>query len=174
VGFLAKTDPTFTASAQTYFAKLATVMQMLGKMAEAERSGTPFTTEQMAFINQAVHLQPAGCNGEHTFDGWYAQLYRSVLAGAEYDPTITDVHTQPTDEDGSPVGRVLHVGTGMPRLMVVSVDTCQGPRAYAGLASSYFEVVTQNYQRLTDMTWSSTLNAQVPDDVRWMKDLVVR
>jgi len=69
---------------------------------------------------------------------------------------------------------VLHVGTGMPRLMVLSVDTCQGPRAYAGLASSYFEVVTENYERLTDQIWSQKLLQKTPDDVRWMKDIVVR
>jgi hypothetical protein len=35
------------------------------------------------------------------------------LAGQsiEFDPTIADVHTQPTDAAGNPVGHVLHVGT---------------------------------------------------------------
>ena len=66
----------------------------------------------------------------------------------EFDPTIADVHTQPTDAYGAPVGRVLHVATGMPRTMVVTVETCTGPRAYVGLASSYFERVTDLMSRI--------------------------
>ena len=49
------------------------------------------------------------------------------------DPTIADVHTAPTDAGGNDVGWVLHVGTGFPRLMVVTAETCTGPRAYAAL-----------------------------------------
>jgi hypothetical protein len=48
---------------------------------------------------------------------------------------------------------VLHVGTGAARPLVVVADTCSGPRAYVGLASSYYEVVTSNYERLDDPTW---------------------
>ena len=115
---------------------------------------------------------PVGCGG--TSDGWYAQIYLSTDKGSKYDPTIADVPPQPFDEVGSEVGRVLHVGTGMPRLMVVSVDTCQGPRAYAGLASAYFQLVNDHYERLTDETWSGQILKQTPDDVRWMGDVVVR
>ena len=74
------------------------------------------------------------------------RLVRELFFGAnpiEFAPTIADVHTQPTDEGGNPVGRVLHVGTGYARLMVVTADTCTGPRAYAGLVSSYYEEVTE-------------------------------
>jgi hypothetical protein len=93
--------------------------------------------------------------------------------GGEYDPTIADVHTQPTDEAGNPVGKVLHVGTGMPRLMVVSVDGRGGPQAYAGLVSSYFEQITGDFQRLDDPTWAATVQSMGPADVPWMKDLIL-
>jgi hypothetical protein len=43
-----------------------------------------------------------------------------------------------------------------------------------GLASSYFERITENFVRLTDPLWSDELNGATPDDVPWMKDLVVR
>jgi hypothetical protein len=82
--------------------------------------------------------------------------------------------TQAADEVGSSVGRVLHVGTGKPRLMVVTVDSCAGPRAYAGLVTSYFEKITENWQRLTDQQWATELEAATPADVPWMSDLVVR
>jgi hypothetical protein len=68
---------------------------------------------------------------------------------------------------------VLHVGTGYARLMVVTANSCDGPKAYAGLASSYFEDVTQNLQRLDDPTWATMLNASPPPaDVAWMSGLI--
>jgi hypothetical protein len=106
--------------------------------------------------------------------GWYARLFYDQLTALEADPTIADVHTQPADEAGNTVGRVLHVATGNPRLMVVSVDSCDGPRAYAGVVSAYFEQITGNFVRKTDQVWASELTASTPADVPWMQDLVAR
>jgi hypothetical protein len=146
---------------------------MLEAMADRERRGLPLTAEQLAFINEAVQIQP-GCGSPAGFTGWYAQLYYDNLSAIDLDPTIADVHTQPTDEGGTEVGRILHVGTGEPRLMAVTVDGCDGPHAYLGLASSYFERVTEHYQRLDDQAWSAEITIATPADVEWMKDLVVR
>jgi hypothetical protein len=166
-------DPYLKEQIPAYFKRLHDVAGKLQAMAEHQRTGMPFTPEQMEFINQAVHIQ-WGCGSADGADGWYPELFFSNWSSVQFDPTIADVHTQPTDEVGNPVGRVLHVGTGMPRLMVVTVETCTGPRAYAGLASSYFERVTENFQRLDDETWATEINATTPDDVPWMKSLVVR
>jgi hypothetical protein len=54
--------------------------------------------------------------------------------------------------------------------MVVVAEGCSGPRAYAGLASSYREKVTENFQRLTDEVWKTTW-LQEPEP-SWMTDLV--
>ncbi len=156
-----------------YFDDVERVTTVLLGMAQAQRAGTPFTAEQMAFINQAVRIQE-GCGSPAGAEGWFADLYFDRAQGADFNPTIADVHTQPTDEVGNPVGKVLHVGTGGPRLMVVSLETCSGVKAYAGLASSYFERVTQDFQRLDDETWSSEITTTTPADVRWMSDIVVR
>ena len=67
---------------------------------------------------------------------------------------------------------MLHVGTGLPCTMVVTVDTCAGPRAYVGVVSSYHEKVTKNFERLTDHEWSASIQATPPADVPWMTDLV--
>jgi hypothetical protein len=154
-----------------HFALVADVSDQLREMAEHELTGTPFTDEMMAFINQAVKLQSI-CGGVDLENpGWYGQLFLEPHDALEFDPTIADVHTQPTDEGGAPVGRVLHVGTGAPRLMVVINETCTGPRAYAGLASSYFEQITENFERLTDEGWAeSVLDRTSP---AWL-DAVVR
>jgi hypothetical protein len=158
---------------QGYFARLGDVAKTLEGMAEHQRTGTPFTQEQLDFVNRAVAVQ-LGCGDPAGAEGWYADLFYDVLKGVELDPTIADVHTQPTDEAGNEVGRVLHVGTGLPRAMVVTVETCSGPRAYAGLASSYFERVTEDWERLDDETWAAELEDATPADVPWMSDLVVR
>ncbi|MBK8256267.1 MAG: DUF3160 domain-containing protein [Polyangiaceae bacterium] len=155
----------------SYFDNLHNVSKTLASMAEHERTGTPFDTDQMAFINQTVKLQE-GCGDPAGLDGWYAQLFFDNENSVMFDPTIADVHTQPTDEFGNMVGRVLHVGTGHARLLVVTADTCVGPRAYVGLASSYFEKITENFERMTDEEWAAELNTKAPQDVPWMTDLV--
>ncbi len=157
----------------TGFQKLAEISATLEEMAAYQRDGIPHTEAHLAFINRAVRIQ-MGCGDPEGAEGWYADLFFAPAEGVKYDPTIADVHTQPTDEVGNMVGKVLHVGTGKPRLMVVTVDTCNGPRAYAGLASSYFERVTENFERLDDPQWAQELQSTTPADVRWMQDLIAR
>lgn len=156
-----------------YFQNVATVSGRLREMAEYELSGTALTPEMLGFINQAVVISE-GCGDPALSGGWYYQLFFQPETAPDFDPSITDVHTQPTDEVGAEVGRVLHVGTGMPRLMVVAVDTCAGPRAYAGLASSYFEKTTEHFERLTDLDWAQAIRSANPPDVGWQADIVTR
>ena len=165
--------PWLVDSVGRYFDEVHTVATTLGSMAEHQRSGAPFNQEQMDFINEAVVVDQ-GCGEPTGATGWYPRLFFSSADAIEYDPTIADVHTQPTDASGNPVGRVLHVGTGSPRLMVVTASTCTGPRAYAGLVSSYFEQITRDFERLDDETWATSLNAATPADVPWMESLVAR
>jgi hypothetical protein len=123
------------------------------------------------------------CGGAFA-QGWYPKLFYGADP-TEFSPTIADVHTQPKDEGGVDVGRVLHVGTGYARLMVVTANTCTGLRAYAGLVSSYFEEITQNYRRLDDPTWEMRLGSMgavgwndnggnPAPDVPWLVDLIAR
>ena len=165
--------PALKAQLGKHFQNVATVARTLGEMAQHQLSGTELTPEMLSFINQAVVLNE-GCGDPSLEGGWYHQLFFNTDTAPDYDPTIADVHTQPTDEAGTPVGRVLHVATGMPRLMVVAIDTCSGPRAYAGLASSYFEKTTENFERLNDEDWASSIRGANPDDVSWLSDVVTR
>ena len=106
--------------------------------------------------------------------GWYPQLFYQPDDVDEQNTLIVDVHTQPADEGGAPVGKVLHVGTGFPRLMVATFETCSGPRAYAGVVSAYHETTTANFERLTDAQWTDAIATSPPAEVPWMTDLVVR
>lgn len=150
-----------------YFAELHAVTALLEEMAEYQRAGTPFTEEHMTFVNDTVGFAEGGCVPEGS-RGWYARLFFDRPTSSNYDPVVADVHTQPTDEVGNMVGNVLHVGTGMARLMVVTADTCTGPKAYAGLAASYHELVTSNFERLDDEAWKERLRTEPPADVPWL------
>jgi len=159
-------------SIPSFFTNLSSAAKTLKAMAEAQVAGTPFTDEQMMFINQAVSIQIVGC-GTQQGVGWYPKLFYGTGLELESHPTIADVHTAPTDEEGNDVGWVLHVGTGLARMMVVTANTCDGPKAYVGLASSYFEDLTTGLKRLDDPTWDTALtSATPPADVSWMSDLV--
>jgi hypothetical protein len=154
---------------QDYFARLGSVMDRLGRMAEAERSGAPHAPEDIAFINQAVALQ-AGCGGFAGQTGWYRELFFQPETSIEAAPTIADVHTDPGGQ--FPVSRgpsVLHVGTGNPRLMIVAIDSCTGPRAYVGAVSDYQERVNPGLQRLDDQTWSTLVTQGVRWEPAWMQ-----
>lgn len=166
-------NPGLATQVPTYFQTLRDVAKKLGEMAQNERDGIPLTADHLAFINQAVMVQ-FGCGDPEGSSGWYAQLFFDNHGSVQEDPTIADVHTQPTDEVGNPVGRVLHVGTGLPRLMVVTADPCGTPQAYVGVASAYFEHVTEQFQRKTDEEWQKDLQNATPPDVPWMSDLVSR
>jgi hypothetical protein len=150
-----------------YFMELGTVADRLRDMAERQITGLPFTAEQLAWVNEAVTIKDVqkGCVVAHVPDGWYVKLFYNPDDTTKTAPTIADVHTNPV------AGQVLHVGTGVPRLMVLTAETCVGPRAYVGLASSYYEKLTTGFQRLTDEEWTTALVAS-PPDVPWMQDLI--
>jgi hypothetical protein len=165
-----------SSGAAAYFASLASTAGMLEAMALQQAQGTPFTGEQMAFINQAVVLKNESvvCATVQRPAGWYPRLFYSPDSAKEQDTLVADVHTQPADEAGTMVGKVLHVGTGFPRLLVVTFNTCSGPRAYVGVVSAYHETVTQDFLRLTDQAWTQQLTASPPAEVPWLAGLVSR
>ena len=168
-----------------YFTHLGHISDILGEMAQQELEGIPFTAEQLGFINDAIRIgyQDVICTEIPYAAGWYAELFFEVDGALDMDPTIADVHTQPADESGAIVGRILHVGTGLPRVMVVAINQCDGPRAYAGMVFAYHEKVTENFERMTDEEWSSELYPMLnpaaaedgytpPADAPWMTELM--
>lgn len=169
VNSLPATTP-LMGNAAAYFEHLTQVAFMLGEMAEYQRARRPLEAAHLAFINELVRIS-RGC-GMAQAPGWFLKLHWDQYAANLAIPIVADVFTQPTDGAGNPVGRVLHVGTGQPRLMVLTADTCQGPRAYFGLASSYYEHTTDGFMRLNDSTWGSMLRSMPPNDVSWLSDVL--
>jgi hypothetical protein len=161
----------------TYFEQLRSVAATLEAMAKNQRTGAPHTAEQIAFINQLLYRN--GCAGS-AFDGWYAKLFYDASArdASAVDNVIADVHTQPSDEDGNDVGRILHVATWLPRTLIFTAESCSGARAYVGLVSSYHEVITEKWLRLGDDDWRSRNSPDghggwvTPPEVPWLSAVV--
>ncbi|HXS18239.1 MAG TPA: DUF3160 domain-containing protein [Polyangiaceae bacterium] len=167
-------DGDFGDQISQYFARVAEINTTLADMARLQRAGEPHSAQHLAFINQAVTTN-INCDGTVLgHSGWYADLHFDPLQAVERDPVITDVHT---DIGGAlPVARepsVMHVGTGDPRLMVVTVNSCSGPRAYAGVVSSFHEFFEPGFTRLTDEEWKDDRVLDAPD-VAWMEPVLAR
>jgi hypothetical protein len=52
--------------------------------------------------------------------------------------------------------------------MLVRVDTCEGPRAYAGIVFSFHEVREPGLTRLTDNDWEARLQNEGATDPAWL------
>jgi hypothetical protein len=143
-------------SGLTHFSNLQADVTMLRAMAVQQTTGADLTSDQLAFINQAVTLMHI-CGGGVSANGWYPQLIAATFPVA-YKPTIADVFMDPNS------GTLLEVGTGDVNPMVVAVETCMGPRAFAGLSLSYYETSASNFKPLTDNDWLGMLaSAARPD-----------
>jgi hypothetical protein len=158
-------------SLQQYFESLGTIAGILEEMARHQRTGLPHSAAHLAFINEVVTSRGGG-SGPPSVEGWYARLFynRNPLRALEYDPIIADVHTDVGGVERPP--SVLHVATGRPRLMVVTVDTCEGPRAYAGPVFAYHELRPTGLTRYTDSEWARRLEAAPEADVPWMEPVL--
>ena len=144
-----------------YFEGMAQIADTLGTVARKELSATPFTEAENLFL-QTVVYEEAICGV--TFGGWYTRLYYNGESDmAKEDMVIADVHTQPTDEAGATVGKVLHVGTGPLDLAVIVAQVPgRGSFAFAGPVLSFYEHVTVGFERLTDEEWQSTVREATP------------
>jgi hypothetical protein len=168
---LAGDQASWAQSVQPYFATLADVAGTLEAMAEHQRTGMPHSAEHLAFINEVVNVAGGG-SGPPSVTGWYARLFFDRQRALEQDPIIADVHTDVGGVERP--AKVLHVATGLPRAMVVTVDTCVGPRVYVGPAFAYHEERVDGVVRRTDSQWAAQIEANRPADVPWMSTVVAR
>lgn len=156
----AETGWTLKAAGQ-YFDALGKASGTLAAIAERQIANEARTPEQTQFLKEIV--QEGGMCGGPLFTGWYADLfYGATDETFLFKPTVADVHTDPNSTN------VLHVATGHPDLMVFLANTSCGLKAYAGPASSYYEHLEPNFNRLTDEDWKNRLDAgPEPDRPAW-------
>ncbi len=159
-------------AAQDFFAHLTSVSNTLETIAQKELDQQPLAQAEYDFLRAAIESEMVGC-GETQYDGWYGRLFYDVAKIAEFEPTIADVHTAPTDAAGNAKGWVVHAATGRPMLMVFTMADCSGSRAYIGPVSSYHNVLTENFDRQTDSEWQQTLgNGNVPPRPSWTDSFI--
>jgi hypothetical protein len=146
---------------KNYFPKLQNVMQTLETLAQKELNDEPFSYEEIEFLKTMLFVD--GGSGEPPFSGWYADLYYSRDDAAKPDYIVADVHTQPTDFSGNVVGKVLHVGVGQINLGVFLAESPTfnyQPMCFVGPVMSYYEKITENFDRLTDERWTELVETE--------------
>ncbi len=137
----------------SYFAHLKNVADTLGTIARKELSDVKLSDAEKLFI-QGVLYATQMCGP--SYDGWYPRLFYGGEGLTESDMVVADIHTAPTDEHGTPVGWVLHVGTG-PVNMAIVVTSLPGEKltAFVGPVLSYYEHLSTGFKRLTDEEWKT-------------------
>lgn len=155
---------------KSYFPRLKSVMLKLESIAQKEVSHQPLNSEEITWLKEM--LFEGAVSGEPPFTGWYAELYYHMDDAAMGDYVIADVHTQPTDQAGNVVGHVLHVGVGKINLGVFLAEspaTNYTPTAFVGPVMSYYEKLTNDFDRLTDERWTTMVDAgEVPIRPDWV------
>jgi len=116
-------------------------------------------------------------SGAPPFSGWYSDLFYRLEQTPEnqyegQDYLVADVHTQPTDRFGNPVGNVLHVGVGEVNLGVFLANAPTdnfAPMAYVGAVMSYYEEIASNFKRYTDEEWADKVKTgALPERPDWV------
>lgn len=153
-----------------YYRNVINLMDTICGLAEKEITKQPFSIQDSTFMANMLVVDHL-CGAPIT-KGWYGNLIFDNSLAEDKDFTIADVHTQPTDESGARVGKVLHVGTGKINLgifLAQSPSSNYKPMAYAGPVASYYQKVTANFLRHTDEEWSEMVDSNsVPQRPDWV------
>lgn len=160
-----------TARVKSWFENMSGIMSTLEAISTKELNDEPLTEEEWNFLRATIEREMVGC-GEVQYDGWYASLFFSRADLGSFKPTIADVHTAPTDENGNNVGWVLHGATGATQLMVFTLTDCEGVHAYVGPVSSYYSVLGEQYKRYTDAEWEQTIYSGQLQRPAWTSSFV--
>jgi hypothetical protein len=150
-------DNWYISRIKDYLLKFDTLCAFFKIIAEKQITGTNLTNEESEFLNNAYYLFTP-CGGSSKI-GWMRDLYIQDPFYFDQYHVVADIHTAPTDEVGSPVGWVKHVGTGPVNLGIFIADNWDGePTAYCGPVMSFYEYTSLNFKRLTDEEWIQNFN----------------
>ena len=149
-----------------YFEAMKNTMYLLEGVAQKELDGIALSEDEKTFLgNMLIEGNVSGPE----FNGWYVDLLYDSDGGPRYiynpiesDHLIADVHTQPTDCAGNFVGKVLHVGVGKVNLGIFIAESPTNDfrkMAYVGPVMSYYETITNDFERLTDEKWTKTIDS---------------
>jgi hypothetical protein len=157
-------------SIASYFNGVRNIMQKLAGIAEKELRMESLDDDEVTFLKGMLREPDMMC-GSPPWGGWFLDLYYNIDKLTEEDDyVIADVHTQATDEGGSLIGKVLHVGTGKVNLGIFlagSPSDQYKPVAFIGPCMSYYEHTTLNWDRKTDEWWTATIQNEFPPRPEW-------
>jgi hypothetical protein len=156
------------------FKKKTVIFENLEEFSRSQYAGEEYTAEQIEFIKKMIFENDGTCIHDNiVVRGWIYDLfhigedvipYNQKEVGEQLKPTkvTTDVHTSPSDENEVIVGWVKHAATGDQNYCTIVTDNYNGnPTAYTGVVNSYYEYVTENFQRDTDEEWLAKMD-QIP------------
>ncbi|MBN2635154.1 MAG: DUF3160 domain-containing protein [Prolixibacteraceae bacterium] len=154
----------------SFFNNFAEINGKLSILAEKELDETPFSAEENEWLKTMLSINQGEC-GPPPFSGWFTDLFYDEWDFTETDYTIVDIHTQPTDEFGTRVGKVLHTGVGKVNLGVFLVNSSGSNgelMAFAGPVMSFYEKITEDFKRMTDQEWEEMVaDNEVPIRPEW-------
>ncbi|MFC0876757.1 DUF3160 domain-containing protein [Saccharicrinis sp. FJH2] len=157
---------------ENFWKGFAEVADDLLEISLKEVNGEAFSGDQIQFLQQALRVIQYGvCGVPPTYDGWMLKLFWNVEEASQEDFIVADVHTQPTDELGNMVGRVLHTGVGrfnMGIFIAPAPANNYKPTLFCGPVMSYYKFITENFERKKDEEWTEMLwMDQTPDRPEW-------
>jgi len=133
-----------------FYTRVHELMQTLETIAEKELAHQALSVAEEEFLQGSYASSSISC-GYDVENGWLAELYfdpEDEMPISAPDFIVADIHTQPTDESGAPVGHVLHVGTVHPRLGVfIAGCPTSEPIAFVGPVGSMRQFVSWDFER---------------------------
>jgi len=164
------TESGYMSNVNTYFNHLSGTMDTLQVIAIKELANEPLTIKELEFLKTML-IQNYGVCGEPPYRGWYPKLHYNKQKLSEIDFTVVDVHTQPTDEAGNMVGKVLHTGVGKINMgfFIAPCPDDQKLTMFCGPVLSYYEKTTSNFERMADSEWEqAVLSGDAPERPNWV------
>ncbi|MBN1133152.1 MAG: DUF3160 domain-containing protein [Bacteroidales bacterium] len=138
-----------------YYERYEEIMGIFREIAIKELNGIPLNESEITFLKTMINEYMAS---GPSITGWYNDLFFSMEKALSWDFTVADVHTEPTDQFGNPVGHVLHVGNGLINQGVYFAPSPVNPSvlmAFIGPVSTFHYEVTSDFERLTDEEWEA-------------------
>ncbi len=137
-----------------YYKRYAEIMGIFKTVSQKELSGVPVNEEEITFLKTMINSYMAS---GPSVSGWFNDLFFETFNGYNPDFIVADIHTQPTDESGTVVGHVVHVGNGYINAGIFLAPNPVNPdqlMAFAGPVSSFHYEVTDNFYRYNDQEWN--------------------
>jgi hypothetical protein len=163
------TDTDLKAMILDYYRGYGEIMDKLGTIAQKELDRTPLNESEIIFLKTMINSYMVS---GPSVSGWINDLLFPAMDTWDFDFTVADVHTQPTEPGGAVVGNVLHVGNGLINLGVfIAPGTVEPGRTmcYAGPVGSFHTQVEKNFNRLKDEEWEAMfLAGKVPERPDWV------